>query len=496
MQVYIEDFYRDTDGNDWLPAFYRAQTMFATSTPSATYGGFSLYFRARSYYFSNTLNVLRPLSLIGSGGVANPGTTLMFPKGRKGIIFHGQATNIHAEYGGDPSLGDSFAQGSILEKLMLLAVDPIDRMTPASTHAMLDFRESCIFPNQGAHGVVLYTQAVLRDVTIANFDGHGIYIFGNGDDDAKRPDIASHTAFWQLQNLFVYGNGGDGLHTYGQDCSGGVVTACQFLGNAGWGVCDLNYLGQSTYISGQTANNITGGVARPYNVINRNYGHYAELLSLVKASSPEAAILIAALPAILAATPEPDASSFPDIQDSMQINASNPLYRQSYRDYRDAWDNYASIVGDRLQEVLNPTYFEPDVHLDFGNPYAAGGNIFLNYYAEDNGIGDGTHNVIGGTNFCVNSNFISTNTDTLGWTAQGFRNTFLGESGIDCKILESDALVLRSGSDTRTITYSDTQPIDDRPVGTLIFNSNPVAGGFVGWVSLGKGNWRNFGAID
>lgn len=494
MQVFIEDFYRYTDGNDWLPAFYRAQTSLAGSTPSANYGGFSLHFRARPYYFSNTLNVLRPLSLIGSGGVANPGTTLMFPKGRKGVIFHCQATNLHVEYGGDPSLGDSFAQGSIMEKMMLLAVDPVNQNIPTSTHAMLDFRESCIFPNQGAHGVVLYAQAVLRDVTIANFDGHGVYIFGNGDDDAKRRDIASYTAFWQLQNLFVYGNGGDGLHTYGQDCSGGAVTACQFVGNAGWGVCDLNYLGQGTYISGQTAYNVTGGVARPYNVVNRDYEHYAELLTLVKASSPEATILIATLPAILAATAEPDANAFPLIKDSLQTHATNKLYWESYRNYRDAWDTYATTVGDRLQAALNPAYFEPDVHLDFCNPYAAGGNIFLNYYAESNGIGDGYRNIIGGTNFCLNS-LIDANTDTLGWSARGFRNTFSGISGLASKILESDALVLRSDSDTRTISYSNTQPTDDRPAGTLVFNSNPVAGGFVGWVSLGEGNWRNFGAI-
>lgn len=509
MGVYIEDFYKVTDGIDWLPAFYRAQTLLSQPTVC---GGFSLCFRARSYYFSDTLNVLCPLSLIGSGGAIHPGTILMFPKGKKGIIFHGQATNLYAEYGGNPQLGGGSAQGAIIEKIGILAVDPVDQSN-SITHAMLDFSESCIFPNPGAHGVVLYTQATLRDVAISGFDGHGIYIFGNGENDIKHlddegnPIVRCITAFSQLQNLFVYSNGGDGLHTYGGDCSGIVVTSCQFNGHAGWGVCDLNYLGQGTYTSGQFSYNVFGGVARPYNVFNRDYGHLEQILALEQINAranqdplvrQNRSVLIAALPAILAANPEPTASAFPLLTLNLASYSENVSYRKECQDYRNAWDTYAKTIGDQLQIALNPEFFEPDVHLDYVNPHTGGGSLFINVYAEGNYNADtgDEHNLLAANNMCINSDpRIMNLTDTLGWSAKGSRNTILGNSGLDSKILESDALVLRSGMVARSITYSDTKPISNEPAGTLVFNNNPAPGSFVGWISLGSGNWHDFGLI-
>lgn len=47
-----------------------------------------------------------------------------------------------------------------------------------------------------------------------------------------------------------------------------------------------------------------------------------------------------------------------------------------------------------------------------------------------------------------------------------------------------------------TISASPTPPSDNRPWGTLIFNSNPTLGGPLGWISLGEARWANFGFID
>jgi hypothetical protein len=49
---------------------------------------------------------------------------------------------------------------------------------------------------------------------------------------------------------------------------------------------------------------------------------------------------------------------------------------------------------------------------------------------------------------------------------------------------------------TVSITSSDMPPSDDRPKGTIVFNSNPNLGGPLGWVSLGDARWANFGIID
>ena len=46
------------------------------------------------------------------------------------------------------------------------------------------------------------------------------------------------------------------------------------------------------------------------------------------------------------------------------------------------------------------------------------------------------------------------------------------------------------------ITSSSTPPIDESIKGHIVFNSNPTAGGPIGWVYLGDGEWGNFGTID
>lgn len=47
-----------------------------------------------------------------------------------------------------------------------------------------------------------------------------------------------------------------------------------------------------------------------------------------------------------------------------------------------------------------------------------------------------------------------------------------------------------------TFTSSPTPPSDNQAKGTIVFNENPSVGGPLGWVSLGAGNWANFGIID
>lgn len=279
--ICLEDFYRAEDGDDWLPAFYRAQAAHGGARSGYSYnGGFSLQFHPRAYYFSDTLHLLCPMSLIGSGAATHNGTVLMFPKGKGGIVVHGSRSRRFAKYGRPPvptiplDQDFSLAQGSCIEKLQLLAVDPATH-APAQTHVMTDFRETAGWPNQAAHGILLLSQASVRDVTVTYFDGHGVYIYGNGDDDPLSvepgvpllPGQVSHVstiaAFCQLTNLYVSTNGGDGLHIYGADASGTQVQSCQFIHNGGWGICDLSYLGQATIIGGQTAYNLTGAFADP-----------------------------------------------------------------------------------------------------------------------------------------------------------------------------------------------------------------------------------------
>ncbi len=516
MDLYIDDFYLDDDGDDWLPAFERAQLLHGVSNTSyATFGGFTLKFRSKAYYFSGALQITCPMSLIGSGGVANPGTVLMFPKGSKGLVFHGYGTNQYPKYAGRSDPTPKTAQGSTVEKLMLLAVNPFDRRSPAQTHAMTDFRESVLTPNVGAHGIFACTMIALRDVTVIGFDGHGIYIYGNGDDDAGSPGTSSIAAFCQLTNTFIAENGGDGLHIFGNDGSGCVIQSSQFVHNAGWGIQDLNAIGQTTFIGGQSAYNVTGGACRPYKVVNRDYATLVDQLGIAIAD-PKAsvenkakwALLTAAVPgALAAAIPMPSVADYPILLDSLQSHIIDMAYWQAYRDYNDAWLAYWKDVGDRLQGVLIGAGYlaeEAITHLDFSNPYGTLAVVFMNVYGESNGVGDGMRNILSDTCMSINSGGLSTGTESLGWDASGTRNTFYGQLGVATTIVETDRLTLRDTGASSTISTSVTAPFFLKVPGTIVLNSEPVPGGHVGWVSVRvagiDGNedtfeWREFGAI-
>jgi hypothetical protein len=47
-----------------------------------------------------------------------------------------------------------------------------------------------------------------------------------------------------------------------------------------------------------------------------------------------------------------------------------------------------------------------------------------------------------------------------------------------------------------SFAVGDMPPNDNRPKGSIVFNSNPSLGGPLGWVSLGDAKWANFGIID
>ena len=506
IECEIEDFHRTTDGEDWLPAFERAQDIHGTSKhPYSLNGGFTLRFGARAYRFSGPAHVACPMVIQGCGVPEHPGTYLLFPKGSKGIVVHGSRTHEFEKYRSPPRQSPCFAQGTIIANAMVLAVDPATWDSPANCHAMTDFREGIGTPNPGAHGITAYTKITLRDVSVGHFDGHGIYIFGNGDDDQFSPGTSSIAAFCQIDNCIATTNGGDGLHIFGNDASGAVIIASEFIHNAGWGVNDLSRLGQSTYVSGQSAYNVLGSINRSFNIPNRDYESLVSQLTMDLPSRDMAGqavynAIIAALPgAIAAAAPKPDvAASYPLVADPLQLHVNDVAYWQQYRGFCDAWEVYLRQIGDGLQTALTGTGLAAAVdltHNSFLHPYAVGGAVIINFYAEGNGTGDGTRSVLGLTNMTINSDYVGYNTDALGWSAAGYQNTFYGDGGLSARVLKSTKLELESPIGPRSIAASPTKPTDNQPPGTLVINAAPVAGGYVGWVSLGGGNWNEFGPI-
>ncbi len=514
--ICIDDFHSSLDGDDWLPAFRRAQTAHGTQKSSYSYsGGFTLHFSPRSYYFSGPIHILCPMTLMGSGASLNHGTTLMFPKGSRGIVVHGSRTCRIAKYMDPPDLTVDFnvdyrlAQGTCIEKLQVLAVDPVTKQ-PAPTHLLSDLRESTAFPNPGPHGIMLLTLAALRDVSVAHFDGHGIYIFGNGDDDplakdpAGDPDLYSHAssiaAFCQIINCVSVRNGGDGLHIYGNDASGTMVQSCQFIHNGGWGVQDFARIGQSTYLGGQCAYNLYGGFSRPFDVMERDYETFAARVALDPGLNVTYAALVAAAPgAIAAAGTKPDPSAFPPMTTPIQDHLGKPsmaVFMQAYSDYRKALAVYHAQIGDQLELVLLAVGIAVNralTHQDQLVPYADGSAVLVGLYAEGNGI-DGTANELGRVNMSF-ATLAYDKTATIGIAANGYgQNVMLGTGGVALQV--NNSIPAPASAQSRPISYSAVIPTEGADNGAIAFNSNAVSGGNAGWIFIAGSGWREFGTIS
>ena len=137
----------------------------------------------REYRFSNSIELIRGMSLIGSGGSdQSVGRFSLSPRGA-GIISHFDA----------PSNPPGRGAWSIVERCM--------RATGISAAV--------------AHGILMHSSVIVRDVYIHGFSGNGIQI--NADVNRTPPTDGNH---WQIQNCFVSACM-DGLHVEGGDSSAG-----------------------------------------------------------------------------------------------------------------------------------------------------------------------------------------------------------------------------------------------------------------------------------
>lgn len=217
----IEEFYRTEDGNDWYPAIMRAQDSFHASTQPNDFRGFTLIFGPREYQFSNSIHLIRKMSITGSGG-ATSGTVFKFPAGMHGIISH-RPTTAPAQ---TPGAGDN----SLIERIIIKG---------GGENAVQ------------AHGVIMHARTILRDVQITLFSGNGLHIEGNLG--APQP---TETSLWQIQNCSV-DSCQDGLYVHGPDANAGCAIALDCRDNRGWGINDESFLG-NTYVACHTNNNRSG----------------------------------------------------------------------------------------------------------------------------------------------------------------------------------------------------------------------------------------------
>ncbi|HEY0515327.1 MAG TPA: glycosyl hydrolase family 28-related protein [Thermoanaerobaculia bacterium] len=175
------------------------------------------------YAFQDTIVIDRQIVLRGSaGGAGFPSTVLRFPSGTGGIRI------VRAGDGG--VAGD----GSLVEGL---------RIEGARSGS-----PSCEAPSS-AHGITMNARAFVERCSVANFDGDGIHI------EAFMPQ--SNANGWMLRSIRIDAVGGHGVFVHGSDANAGCATAVDVADNAGWGIWDASFLG-NTFIACQIANAAAG----------------------------------------------------------------------------------------------------------------------------------------------------------------------------------------------------------------------------------------------
>jgi len=251
LEVWIEQFYQPSDADDWSHAYRRALGYWIGYTNEGGFSddarGFTLRFMAKEYTFNDSIDVIRGMHLVGSGGSGFPnGTRFLFPAGIDGIIVHHV---LHLQPPGkaadDIVLTDHDLE--IFNRGLTLATIPvppgmnglrgtgtvIERLSVHALNAALGAA-----PKE-AHGIAVRTTCVLRDLYINNFSGNGI------DIRAWVPTWNANS--WQVQNCLI-GNCHDGLYCWGSDVNAGCAIDVSCTGNRGWGIWDASFLG-NTYIA-------------------------------------------------------------------------------------------------------------------------------------------------------------------------------------------------------------------------------------------------------
>ena len=206
---------------------------------SITYGtgyyisGPAVYFPPGTYYCSQTIQLKRSVKLYADGsGLPYASTaTLKFAAGITGIVVHRYNT-IDATVQGTPTTaGDA----SIIEGLQLTgAYGTADSM--------------------GGHGIWLRARAVLRNLSIGGFTGHGVQIFASAGGAASSEGNAND---FVLDTITTSGNGEWGVFIDGADVNAGDARCIDASSNGSGGIWESSFLG-NTHVAHHTQSNGIG----------------------------------------------------------------------------------------------------------------------------------------------------------------------------------------------------------------------------------------------
>jgi hypothetical protein len=185
------------------------------------------------FYLSEGLALRQAIVFEGAGsneptaqkGRSAPGTWLIFPKNVTGIRLHTQKV-VSRKVGNEETIEilEDGADGTLLRNLTISSMEGEGQ-----------------YPlGQSGHGIHMNTLAYLENVTVEWFGGHGIFV------DAGHLAAPGNAGGFVLRECNVARNGGDGIHVRGGDATVGHITSCQSRVNYGYGFRD-NTAGTSLY---------------------------------------------------------------------------------------------------------------------------------------------------------------------------------------------------------------------------------------------------------
>jgi hypothetical protein len=181
------------------------------------------------FYLSDTLHINQSIIFEGTGrsepeggGGARswPGTWLVFPVNKDGIVLHS---------GFDEGGGADF---TVLRNLTVScdgSARPVD---------------------QTGHGIWIHCPATIEHVTVEFFGQNGIFV----DAGSTPPGHHGIAGPFLIEKCSVGGCGGDGIHTLGSDANVGLISCCNSVANAGWGFFDETT--GNTYVACQGEGNL------------------------------------------------------------------------------------------------------------------------------------------------------------------------------------------------------------------------------------------------
>ena len=302
------------------------------------------------------------------------------------------------------------------------------------------------------NGIVMNYKAKIINCSVIGFRENGIWIYANA---AGSPSTNSNG--WLVDSCQLGGNGGNGLKVEGPDSNGGVGINILSNSNGGCGILESSFLG-CTYIGCICETNTLEGY-KSTSASSRTIfvGCYTEPVQPPNDLVPPAAYI----------------GGLQGAGNTVQTNGIDlDISRISIKNF--AAGN--ALIG----------YSQPNTS---GSGLSFQDTNGLNTWSFKKAVGKWGYNW---SNIGSISGFVFY--DQTATTANGYaRNITLGSYGIGSYYFgEANQMLLR--------TVAATAPASgDYLVGDIVYNSAPVAGGFIGFVCTtagSPGTWKTFGAIS